>query len=107
MSRAAIERVDALGNRIGKNPLDLGAQGLEGIGVRRESAVSAIRRNCLDCMGGGPEAKRYVRECSMDRCPLWPFRMGKNPWDARTGRANPDATKHLQGHCRPGINDSP
>lgn len=88
MLRPAIERVDDLGNAIGKDPLDLGAQGLEDIGIQRESAVKAIRRNCLDCVGGGPQAKRYVRECSMDRCPLWPFRMGKDPWNSRTRRTS-------------------
>lgn len=89
MLRPAIERVDGLGNPIGKNPLELGAQGLEDIGIHRESAVSAIRRNCLDCMGGGSQAKTLVRECPMDRCPLWPFRMGKSPWNSRTGSAAP------------------
>jgi hypothetical protein len=38
--------------------------------------LQAIRRNCLDCSGHRPSA---VRECELDRCPLWPYRLGNDP----------------------------
>ncbi len=45
------------------------------------SASRAIRYNCLDCAGGN---QADVRECEILKCPLWPFRMGKNrPFDKK------------------------
>lgn len=36
-----------------------------------------IRDKCLDCMcGHAPE----VKMCPSQNCPLWPYRMGKNPY---------------------------
>ena len=37
--------------------------------------MKAIRANCLDCNGTSNE----VRLCPCTDCPLWPFRLGKNP----------------------------
>lgn len=39
--------------------------------------VKAIRANCIECMGN---QANLVKDCSITRCPLWPFRMGKNPF---------------------------
>lgn len=48
--------------------------GKERTETRNLSASRAIRFNCLDCSGGSePE----VRECEINLCPLWPFRMGR------------------------------
>lgn len=38
--------------------------------------VKAIRAKCLDCSNYQP---KEVRECIMTECPLYPYRMGKNP----------------------------
>jgi len=38
--------------------------------------VKAIKKHCLDCSGG---SKKEVRECIITDCPLYPYRMGKNP----------------------------
>lgn len=38
--------------------------------------VKAIKKHCLDCSGG---FKKEVRECIIQDCPLYPFRLGKNP----------------------------
>lgn len=40
----------------------------------------AIRLKCLDCSANQIVE---VRECTHTRCPLWPFRMGKNPYHGR------------------------
>ncbi len=38
--------------------------------------VKAIRFKCLDCSGGQPSE---VRSCNISECPLFPYRLGKNP----------------------------
>jgi hypothetical protein len=37
--------------------------------------MKAIRAKCLDCNGNAYE----VKLCPCKDCPLWPFRLGKNP----------------------------
>ena len=44
--------------------------------------VKAMRAKCLDCCCG--QAKE-VRNCPATDCPLWPYRMGKNPTRAGIG----------------------
>ncbi len=41
------------------------------------SPTKVIRAKCIDCCGGSLIA---VSECTLERCPLWPWRMGKNPY---------------------------
>jgi len=41
------------------------------------SPLKAIRASCVDCMGG---QRKLVKQCDLRGCPLWPFRMGKNPF---------------------------
>lgn len=38
--------------------------------------IKAIRAKCLECSGNQPSE---VRNCLITECPLYPFRMGKNP----------------------------
>ena len=38
--------------------------------------VKAIRAKCLDCCGG---QAIEVRNCSIKKCPLYPYRMGHRP----------------------------
>lgn len=38
--------------------------------------IKAIRKNCLDCSGNSYEE---VRLCPITDCPLYRFRLGKNP----------------------------
>ena len=44
------------------------------------STLKAIRADCIDCMGG---QRGLVRDCELRGCPLWPYRMGKNPFHTR------------------------
>ncbi len=48
----------------------------------------AIRDKCLDCTC---QQINEVRECPVQSCPLWNFRMGKNPFTNRKG--NPEFLK--------------
>lgn len=47
------------------------------LGMKRVARGTAIRQFCLDCMGGSPHE---VLMCASGGCPLWPFRMGTDPW---------------------------
>jgi len=38
--------------------------------------IKAIRSNCLECSG---DNKKEVKLCQITDCPLYPFRLGKNP----------------------------
>jgi len=40
------------------------------------SPIKAIRAKCLDCCC---DQRDEVKLCPATTCPLWPFRMGKNP----------------------------
>lgn len=84
MDKVHIEARDDLGQPLGKNPVTMGREGLLAAGFKEMSATQAIRANCADCMGG---SDRLVRECAASKCPLWPFRLGKSPWNSRTGKA--------------------
>lgn len=39
--------------------------------------VKAIRAYCLECVCGSSEE---VKRCHIEKCPLYPFRFGKNPY---------------------------
>ena len=45
--------------------------------------IKAIRAKCLDCSCGNPYE---VEKCVIPKCPLYPYRMGKNPNRAGTIR---------------------
>jgi hypothetical protein len=38
--------------------------------------VKVLRSFCLDCQGG---SRKDVRECESNQCPMFPYRLGKNP----------------------------
>lgn len=44
------------------------------------SPLKAIRCFCIECMGG---QVREVKDCTAPNCPLYAFRMGKNPYRSR------------------------
>lgn len=48
------------------------------------SYKTAIRSHCVDCMGG---LVQQIKACTSTDCSLYPFRMGENPFDARTIKA--------------------
>jgi hypothetical protein len=47
---------------------------------RIKNPNSAIRAHCLECQGNDTVG---VRQCPSFNCPLWPFRMGGNPFFGR------------------------
>ena len=50
-------------------------------GLPQKTLLKSIREKCLDCC-----VYQYseVRECHITGCPLWHYRMGKNPFHTRT-----------------------
>ena len=103
-------RTDSKGRlrRIGRDPMSIPLDTLTASGhpPRRTSSVVAalrkaldldlsgyalreyrdLRRYCLDCAENSAE----VRRCAIIDCPLWCFRMGRNPHNKKRGR-NPFA----------------
>lgn len=47
----------------------------------KETPIKAIRKKCIECSCGQTSE---VKVCPMENCPLYPFRMGKNPYNTRT-----------------------
>lgn len=44
---------------------------------KRLTPIKAIRAKCLECSCGN---NAEVRECVIPSCPLYPYRMGHNPY---------------------------
>ncbi|WP_162685485.1 hypothetical protein [Roseovarius amoyensis] len=66
-------------NLIGKLPSQISKDDLRDLG-HPSSPIKAIRRNCVECAGG---SEAEARKCTATTCPLWPFRMGRNPFHGR------------------------
>lgn len=49
--------------------------------ARVKNPKSAIRSMCVTCSNG---QLSEVRECTVKVCPLWPFRLGENPFHGTT-----------------------
>ena len=65
-------------NLIGKSPRSVSKADLLALG-HPTSPGKAIRAKCLDCCCG---SESEVRKCVQHDCPLWPMRMGRNPFHA-------------------------
>jgi hypothetical protein len=63
---------------------------------------SAIRAMCVTCMGG---MLYEVAKCTSTGCPLYAYRMGENPNDARTiaakAKKEAEAEVHATTHRKP------
>lgn len=46
----------------------------------KKPLLKVIREKCMDCCIG---QHSEVKMCSITNCPLWPYRMGKNPFHQR------------------------
>ena len=43
----------------------------------KTNPIKAIREKCLDCCCG---CASEVKECTIEECPIYPYRFGKNPF---------------------------
>jgi hypothetical protein len=48
----------------------------------KATILKSIRSKCLDCSCYQPDE---VKHCPVQRCALWPFRMGRDPNPSRMG----------------------
>ena len=71
------------GEFVGMDPRLLSVSNLRDLG-HPKSYPKIIRAKCLDCCGDQPSE---VRKCVMVDCPLWPLRMGVNPFHRKGGAA--------------------
>lgn len=58
--------------------------------TKATNPVKAIRAYCLECCLEQPSE---VKLCAADECPLWEFRMGKNPYRAKPSQARIEAAR--------------
>jgi hypothetical protein len=68
---------DEHGDPVGKDPRQIDQAELRAVGHLPMPVLKAIRTKCLECCCGSPGE---VRNCIVTSCPLWPYRMGSNPW---------------------------
>lgn len=60
------------------------------------SPITAIRAHCVQCMGGQVQ---HVKGCTAKQCPLYEFRLGRNPFRKHAG--NVDHLKAYQNTKKP------
>jgi hypothetical protein len=76
------------GSTEGRHPDEIGREALASL-HHGGPIMHVIRAKCLDCCCG---QQSEVRKCTAVRCPLWPYRMGTNPFHGARGRkGRPDA----------------
>jgi hypothetical protein len=68
---------DEHGDPVGMNPRQIDQADLRAAGHLPMPVLKAIRAKCVDCYCGSPGE---IRNCIVTSCPLWPYRMGSNPW---------------------------
>lgn len=61
--------------------------------TKRRTPIKAIREHCLQCSGG---SSNEVKLCQIPTCPLYIYRIGKNP--AMAGRKGPVFYQKAQGN---------
>jgi hypothetical protein len=64
----------------GRDPRGMTVAELTAIGHPPISRAKAIRQNCIECCCGNAAE---VARCHMLGCPMWPFRMGTDPYRAK------------------------
>ena len=62
--------------------------------IKRISPLKAIRLKCLDCCCG---SAHEVKLCTVEKCPLYPFREGHNPFKAKR-EYTPEQKAALNAH---------
>ena len=68
---------------------------MKAMSTTKSDLLKIIRRKCLDCVCYQP---REIELCPTERCALWPYRMGKDPY--KTPRQMSDAQKESLAKAR-------
>ena len=61
--------------------------------MKKLTPLRAIRQNCLECCGN---SANEVKQCGRSDCPLYLFRLGKNPCRQGIGSVGNFTTKNVQ-----------
>jgi len=69
------------GYLVGRLPRKIETDDLRALG-HPERSIKAIRAKCIDCCG---DSLAEARRCIATGCPLWPMRMGTNPFYGKGG----------------------
>ena len=69
------DKIDG-GELVGVRPSDVPLEILS-LKFRAQNPLRAVRAKCLDCCCGNTAE---VRKCVATDCPLWPLRLGSNPF---------------------------
>jgi hypothetical protein len=69
------------GSTEGRNPNDLPKELLHEA-FKKTSLLKVLRDKCIECCC---HQFGEVRKCTAVGCPLWPYRLGKNPFSNRKG----------------------
>ena len=72
---------------LGKDPRTVPISELEKAEHTAKPLAKVIREKCLDCT---VFQKGEVRRCHITNCPLWPYRMGVNPFTSAKLKASKD-----------------
>jgi hypothetical protein len=72
------------GELVGERPENVPSEVLR-LNFRGRNPMRAIRDKCLDCCCGSASE---VRKCVATDCPLWPFRLGTNPFRQKSALSN-------------------
>ena len=65
---------------IGRDPRKMTEAELAAAGHHKRRLLDAVRENCIGCCAGNAAE---VRRCRMVACPMWPYRMGTNPFSTK------------------------
>ena len=84
MDRSPFLEKLTMAEKVGKLPSFVGTDKLRALG-HPETPIRAIRAKCVDCSGG---SLSEARKCTAVGCPLWPMRMGKNPFYGKSRPAD-------------------
>jgi hypothetical protein len=90
--------------RAGRDPRSASREAL--IAVHKpKPLLKAMRDKCIDCSGGSPSE---AANCSAVGCPLWPYRMGTNPFSNRKGtRQAVEAMQEAKRCLKTSVQQSP
>ncbi|GLS43735.1 hypothetical protein [Methylobacterium brachythecii] len=81
---AGLEIDSTEGVPVGRLPKSMTLGELAALGHEPQPVAKAIRAKCIDCSGGKVSE---VRRCVATTCPLWPLRMGTNPFHGSAAQA--------------------
>ena len=85
MDGSSVVKLATAGEKAGKLRGCLDTDSLRALG-HPETPIRAIRAYCVWCSCGSlPE----VRRCPAIHCPLWPYRMGQNPFHGKGSGSQP------------------